>query len=169
MDKELEKAIKKYNKIYIIELFVIAVVVITLATLKLLNIIGSSSNFRRVFNIITLVAAIGLLADFVWLCCSKKRQKRNSWFDKISVIPVPIAMLIFDIICLINWEVETIEWSTLFISIIFYYIGGVYIAQGIYHIFKPSPAMINAAIEEYNEKKEKQELEKSKDSNNESK
>lgn len=159
MEKELEKAIKKFNKVYVIELFVIAGVIIVLATLKLLGIIGSSSNFRHIFNIITLVGSLYILSDFIWLCFSKKRQKRNSWFDKISLLPFAISMIVFDIICLIQWNEETISYFTLFVSVAFYYIAAVYIAQGIYHIYKPSPAIVQSAIEELNEEKAKLEKE----------
>ena len=73
MNEELQKTIKKYNKIYVIELFVVAAIVIVLATLKLVGIISSSQNFRHVFNIVTLVGATYIIADFIWLCFSKKR------------------------------------------------------------------------------------------------
>lgn len=156
MNEELQKAVKKYNKIYVIELFAIAAVIIVLATLKLVGIIGSSSTFRRIFNIITLVASTYLISDFIWLCCSKKRQKKNSWFDKISLLPFAIAMIVFDIICLINWGVEELEFFAPVVAGLFYYISVAYIAQGIYHIKKPSPAIVIAAIEEYNDKLEKE-------------
>lgn len=151
MDQELEKAVKKYNKIYVIELFVIAAILVVLATLKITGIIGTSANFRHVFNIITLVASLWIISDFVWLCFSKKRQRRNSWFDKISLLPFAVAMIVVDIICLIHWNDDITYYST-FISIAFYYIALIYVAQGIVHIYKPSPAIVSAAIEEYKEK-----------------
>ena len=159
MNEELEKAIKKYNRIYVIELFVIAAVVIVLATLKLLGIIGSSDTFRHIFNIITLVGSIWIVSDFIWLCLSKKRQQRNDWFDKASLLPFALALIVFDIYCLINWNNE-ISFFSMFVAIAFYYIAAVYIAQGFYHLKKPSPAMRQAAIEEYYEKQKRAELEK---------
>ena len=156
MNEELKKTIKKYNKIYVIELFVIAAIILVLATLKILHVIGNSQNFRRVFNIITLVGATYIITDFIWLCCSKKRQKRNSWFDKLSVLPVAIALIVVDIICLINWEAEEISFYSTYISIVFYYIALVYILQGIYHLKKPAPSIVYAAYEEYNENLKKQ-------------
>ena len=151
MNQEVEKVIKKFNRIYVIELFVIAAVVIVLATLKLVGVIGTSVNFRHAFNIITLVAAAIIIGDFIWLCSSKKRQKRNSWFDKISLLPFAITMIVVDIICLIHWNDEVVFYST-FIAIAFYYIAAIYIAQGVYHLIKPSPAIVQAAIEEYEAK-----------------
>ena len=151
MEKEQEKLIKKFNKIYVIELFVIAAIIIVLATLKITNVIGKGQNFRRIFNIITLVGCTYILFDFVWLCCSKKRQKRNSWFDKISLLPFAVAMFVFDIICLIQWDVAEISYFKLFVSIAFYYIAAIYIAQGIYHIKRPNPSIVEAAIQEYND------------------
>ena len=163
MNEELQKTIKKYNKIYVIELFVVAAIVIALATLKLVGVIGSSQNFRHVFNIITIIGATYIIADFVWLCCSKKRQKRNSWFDKISLLPFAIAMFVFDIICLVQWNVENIEYFTIFVVIAFYYIAVIYIVQGIYHIKKPSPTIVISAIEEYNAKLEQAKKEQEKE------
>ena len=149
MNQEQIKLIKKYNKIYVIELLVIAVVIIVLATLKLLGIIGSSQNFRHVFNIITIVGATLLIADFIWLCFSKRRQLRNSWLDKSLIIPVAIAMIVVDIICFINWDVEVIEWYSLFISCAFYYIALAYVIQALYHLKKPTPAIMLAAMDDY--------------------
>ena len=170
MNEELQKTIKKYNKIYVIELFVVAAIVIVLATLKLVGIIPSSQNFRHVFNIITLVGATYIIADFVWLCFSKKRQKRNSWFDKLSIIPFALAIFVFDIICLAQWNAENIEYFTIFVVIAFYYIAAIYIAQGLYHIKKPSPAIVISAMEEYNDKieneKKQKETSKSQEENN---
>lgn len=158
MNEEQIKLIKKYNKIYVIELLVIAVVIIVLATLKLLGIIGSSQNFRHVFNIITIVGATLLIGDFIWLCSSKKRQLRNSWLDKSLIIPVAIAMIVVDIICFINWDVEVIEWYSPFISIAFYYIALAYIIQALYHIKKPTPSIMIAALDDYKvQQKEKEE------------
>ena len=152
MNEELRKAVKKYNKIYVIELFVIAAVIIVLATLKLLGVIGSSQTFRRVFNIITTVGATYIITDFVWLCCSKKRQKRNSWFDKISLLPFAAALIVIDVIGFINWNAEEVPFFSTYVAIAFYYIAAIYIAQGIYHIYKPNPSIVLAAVQEYNEK-----------------
>lgn len=163
MNEELQKSIKKYNKIYVIELFVVAAIVIALATLKIVGVIGSSQTFRHVFNIITLVGATYIISDFIWLCCSKKRQKRNSWFDKITLLPFALAIFVFDIICLAQWNVEQIEYFTIFVVIAFYYIAAVYIAQGLYHIKKPSPAIVISAIEEYNAKLEQAKKEQEKE------
>lgn len=160
MNEEMTKAVKKYNKVYVIELFVIAAIIIVLATLKITGVIGSSDTFRHIFNIITLAGAIYILSDFVWLCFSQKRQKRNSWFDKISLLPFAISIMVFDIICLVNWaDVANISYFSIFVSIAFYYIALIYIAQGIYHIYKPSPAIVLAALEEYKEKLEQKKLE----------
>lgn len=152
MNPELEKAIKKYNKIYVIELFVISAVIITLATLKLVGVIGSTIRFRHIFNIVTTVGAAWIFTDFIWMLFSKKRQSKNSWFDKISLLPFAIAIVVIDVIGYVCWNAETISFFTLYISICFYYFALVYIAQGIYHIYKPSPAMTQAAIEEFNQK-----------------
>lgn len=157
MKEELAKAIKKYNKIYVIELFVIAAVVIVLATLKLLGVIGSSQTFRHVFNIITTVGATYIIADFIWLCCSKKRQQRNSWFDKISLLPFAASLIVIDVIGYINWNAEEIPFFSTYVAIAFYYIAAIYIAQGIYHIYKPNPSIVIAAIQEFEEKQKEPE------------
>ena len=160
---EAQRLIKKYNKIYVIELFVIAAIVLVLATLKITGIIGSNPDFRHVFNI-TLVVGTYFLVDFVWLCYSKKRQKRNSWFDKISIMPFAISMIVVDIICLIHWN-EMVEWYSLFIAIAFYYIAVIYIAQGLYHLKKPAPSIVFAAMADLNEKEAQKEAEQAKEEN----
>ena len=151
MNEQTKLLIKKYNKIYVIELFVIAAIVLVLATLKLVGVIGTNPTFRHVFNIITLVVGTYFIVDFIWLICSKKRQKRNSWFDKISVMPFAISMIVVDIICLVNWN-EDITWYSTFIAIAFYYIALIYIAQGLYHLKKPAPSIVFAAMAEVKEK-----------------
>ena len=167
---EQEKLIKKYNKIYVIELFVIAAVVLVLATLKITGVIGTNPDFRHVFNIITLVVGIYFVVDFIWLLSSKKRQQRNSWFDKISLIPFAISMIVVDIICISRWN-ETIEWYSLFISIAFYYIALIYIAQGLYHLKKPAPSIVYAARDEMRAKEEeaKKQAEQPQEENKENK
>lgn len=159
MEKQLEHQIKKYNRIYVVELFFIAAVIIVLATLKLLNILGNSQNFHHVFNVITTIASVYIIADFIWLCFSKKRQSRNSWFDKVTLLPFAISLLVFNIICFIKWN-EEITYYSLFVAIVFYYIAAVYIAQGVYHLcFKPSPAIVEAAKEEFYKQKAEQKVE----------
>lgn len=157
MNPQIEKSIKKFNKIYVIELFAIAAVIIALATLKLIGIIGKSQNFRHIFNIITLIAATWMIIDLVWLIKSKRRQRRNSWFDKITVIPFAIFLIVFDIICLIHWQDENLSYFSLTVAIAFYYVSAVYIAQGIYHIRHPHPSIVEAAMDEY---KEQQKIQK---------
>ena len=160
MNPEIEKTIKKYNKIYVIELFVISAIIIALATLKLTGVIGSSIRFRHIFNIVTTLGFIWIVGDFIWMVFSKKRQSKNSWFDKITLLPFAIALIVIDIIGFVCWNTETISFFALYVSICFYYFAAVYIAQGVYHIYRPSPAMVQAAIEEYKQR----ELEQNKDS-----
>ena len=153
MTQEQYNAVKKANKFYIIELLVIAVIIIVLATLKITGVIGQGQNFRHVFNIITLVGSLWIVSEFIWMLLSKKKRRRNSMFDKVSLLPFAIAMIVFDIICLINWTASQIEYFSVFVSIAFYYIAVVYIAQAIYHYKHPIPMIIQAALEELEEKK----------------
>ena len=151
MEQNLEKTIKKFNRIYYIELFVIAAIVIVLASLKLAGIIGTSQTSRRVFNIITLVGATYILSDFIWLCFSKKRQRRNCWFDKISLLPLSFYLYSIDIYALINWNAEVVEYWNILLACAFFYVAAAYIAQGLFHIKRPLPSIVEDATEEYNE------------------
>ena len=63
-------------------------------------------------------------------------------------------MITYDILGFINWNAETLEYSSIYIAIVFYYIGAAYIAQGVYHIYKPNPAIVAAAVDEYNQQLE---------------
>ena len=151
MNPEVEKSVKKFNRIYVIELFVIAAIALVIATLKITEVIKSSPTSRHVFNIITLIGGGFIIADFIWLCSSKKRQKRNCWFDKISVLPLAIAMITYDIICIINWNEPSLSYASIFVGSAFYYLAAVYIAQGIYHFNRPLPSVVQDAIKEYNQ------------------
>ena len=152
MNEEQKKLIKKYNRVYVIELFVIAAVVVVLGTLKITGVINTSQTSRRIFNIITIIGSTFIVLDFIWLCFSKAKQKRNCWLDKISVLPISIALITYDIICFINWDVETLSYSNLFVAIVLYYVAAVYTIQALYHLKKPHPSMVTAAMEEYRER-----------------
>ena len=159
MNEEFQKSLKKANKVYIIELLVIAVVIIVLATLKLTGVIGQSQNFRHAFSIITSIGFAWILTDFILMFVSKRHKKRNSMFDKVTILPFAFALITLDIICFINWNVETIEYFSLFVSIAFYYAAAVYIAQAIYHIKHPLPSIIAIANEDVKAKMAAQEEE----------
>lgn len=148
MNEEFQKSLKKANKVYIIELLVIAVVIIVLATLKLTGVIGQSQRFRHIFSIITTVGFVWIMTDFILMFMSKRHRKRNSMFDKVSLLPFAIALITLDIICFINWNVETIEFFSIYVSIAFYYAAAIYIVQAIYHIKHPLPSIIAIANED---------------------
>lgn len=160
MNEEFQKSLKKANKVYVIELLVIAAIIIVLATLKLVGILGKSQSFRHVFNIITTVGFVWITTDFVLMFTSKRHRKRNSMFDKVTLLPFAIALIVLDIICFINWDVETLEYFSLAVSIIFYYAAAVYIAQALFHIKHPLPSIIAIANEDAKAKTEPKEEKK---------
>lgn len=154
MNEEFQKSLKKANKVYIIELIVIAIIIIVLATLKLVGVLGKSQTFRHVFNIITTVGFVYITTDFILMFTSSRHKKRNSMFDKATFLPFGIALLVLDIFCFINWNVETIEYFSLAVAIIFYYAAAIYIVQALYHIKRPIPSIIAIANEDVKAKME---------------
>ena len=139
---------KKMIRIYTIELLVFSVIFITLGVLILVGILGKSTNFRQVFTYITLVGAAILVGDFIWAAVSEKRRKRVSLFDKIIVLPAPIAIVTLDIITLVNGVEAVSELHRYMVGAIFLYIALVYTIQAIYHYFKPLPDLLNEEEED---------------------
>ena len=95
----MKKKMSDFDKtklIYSGELLLFAVVFLVLGILILTHVIKLSKNYRYIFTFLTLAGSLFIISDFVWLLCSKKRQKKNSIVDKALVLPVGVALLIID-------------------------------------------------------------------------
>ncbi len=144
MAKENSSIEKKTKLIYTIELLVFAVLFMVIATLEVVGVIGKREIMLIIFNWVTIFGATWMIVDCIWVAFSKKRRKKNSLLDKILLIPFAIYIITFDIICFCGLDFVTMEFRRLMMGIGFYYLGAVYLFQGIYHYFRPVPAIVEA-------------------------
>ena len=148
MAKEKMPIEKKVKLIYSGELILFSIVFIVIATLELLGIIGKREIILIIFNWVTIFGGTWMIADFIWLLCSKKRQRKNSIIDKALLVPAGLYLITFDIICFTKASFVTMEFRRMMMAIVFYYLAAVYIFQGIYHWFHPIPGLMEDIKEE---------------------
>lgn len=161
MAKEKMSIEKKTKLIYSGELIFFAIIFFVIATLELLGVIGRREIMMIIFNWVTLCGGTWMIVDFLWVLLSKKRRKKNSLLDKALMIPLGIYFIVFDILCItqnIHLDEAGMQLRRLMMSIAFYYIGAIYLFQGIYHYFVPVPAIIQA-IEEANKAEDEKPIE----------
>lgn len=158
MAKEKMSIEKKTKLIYTVELLVFAVLFFVIATLEILGVIGKRDIMLIIFNWVTIFGGTWIIVDCLWVAFSKKRRKKNSLLDKILLVPFAIYIITFDIICFCGLDFVTPEFRRLMMAIGFYYIGAIYLFQGIYHYFYPVPAIIEA-IEQANAEEAQKEQE----------
>ena len=161
MAKEKMSLEKKVKLIYSGELIFFALVFFVIATLEILGIIGKREIILIIFNWVTIFGGSWMIADFIWLMCSPKRQKKNSKIDKALLVPAGLYLITFDIICFTNASFVTLEFRRLMMGIVFYYLGAVYIFQGIYHWFRPIPGLLED-IQKEQQKAEQEAIENAK-------
>ena len=142
MAKEKMSLEKKVKLIYSGELLFFSLLFFVIATLEILGIIGKREIILIIFNWVTIFGGSWMIADFIWLMCSPKRQKKNSKIDKALLVPAGLYLITFDIICFTNASFVTLEFRRLMMGIVFYYLGSVYVFQGVYHWFRPIPGLL---------------------------
>jgi hypothetical protein len=154
MEKEKKKMddLTKAKLVYCGELFLFAIVFIVLGILNILKVILIKDWKETVFNWLTLVGGFVTIGDFIWLCCSKKRQKKNSLIDKILPLPLSVTLIILDLFTLIQGG-RSQDYYQYTIGGAFCYLAAVYLFESIFHYFHSSPALLNA-LQEDNAKKE---------------
>jgi hypothetical protein len=140
-NKKKMDELTKMKLIYSGELLIFAIVFVVLGILILTKVIYLTERRQLIFTWITLCGSFILLGDFTWLCFSKKRQKKNSWIDKILVLPSAICLIVFDLIALISGA-KPYEYYMYLMGSVFCYISIIYTFEGIYHYFKPVPALL---------------------------
>ena len=137
----------KGKLMYSLELIIIAIIILVFGILKVLKIIPPSTNFHTIFNWLTLAGGCWVTIDFIWTVLSAKRKAKNCLLDKIITLPLGLYLICFDLFCLIN-KPENDDVYTYGICIVFFYIFIDYTFQGIYHWFKPHPAILEAVKED---------------------
>lgn len=140
----------KVKLIYCGELALIAIVVIVIGALKLAGIIATKPTRLLVYNIITTLGGVWIIADLIWSIASTKRRAKSCLMDKFMTLPAGLYLLVFDTICFIN-KAQGLETNDLLVKlsvgIVLLYVGVIYIFQAIFHYFHPVPQMLEA-IEE---------------------
>lgn len=147
--KQKMKATTKAKIIYSAELGVFAVVFLVIGLLEMLKVIHIREIVLTIFNWVTLFGGAWMIADFIWLMASKKRQKKASKLDKSLLLPLGIYLITFDLYCLIG-KVDKVEQYDIYrfcISGALLYIAVIYAFEAVYHWFHPVPGLIES-IEE---------------------
>lgn len=139
--KSRSKDVKKAIMIYTIELLVFAVVFLVLGILELLGIIGNNTGWRSVFTYVTMVGVALFIGMTIFSLSSPKRRAKMSLFDRVILMPAPIAILVLDIITLIKGVDATLELHRYLVGSVFCYFSFCYVVQAIYHYFFPIPMM----------------------------
>ena len=136
---------EKVKSIYSGELVIIAVVMIVFATLELTGVFNPIK--RRIFlHILTLTGSTIILGDIIWALVSKKRRAKVSLIDKITLIPMPIYVISFNVISFVTNPDG--RYYQVGLAILFLYLASVYLFQAIYHFKYPVPGLLDALKED---------------------
>ena len=152
----MKMSIEKKNKlIYSGELILFSVVFLVIGVLELVKVIPLSERFQLIYKILTLVGATWMVIDFIWSLLSKKHRKSSPLMDKIMMLPLAVYLYSFDIAGFVY--PRSYEYYQIGVPMAFFYIACAYLFQGVYHYYKPIPALIEAIEEEIKEKEAKEE------------
>lgn len=146
--KKLDKE-TKFKLVYSGELLFFAVLFLVFSILKFTKVMGYNPSRTLVFNWITIFGGAWGIADFIWAVCSKKRQQRISMIDKVTVLPLSLFIITYDLICFIA-KPENSNFYIYMIGGAFAYISVIYIFQAIYHFYHPIPGLLEDDEEEEN-------------------
>ena len=155
-----EKLVKKVKLVYSVELGIFSALFAVLGILILTEVISIADWKRIAFSYVTLVGGSWLIIDLIWMALSPKRRAKNSLFDKIVVAPAGLAALVFDIYVLSKGLVHIPDGTPtdpifhFFIGADLCYLSLVYLAQIIYHWYRPLPSLLQAADEALKEEEE---------------
>lgn len=148
MEKKKLDDLTKMKLIYSGELIVIAIVALIIGILQLCNVLEVKELFRNIFNWVTIFGSSLLIITSIYSLASKKRRKKVSLFDKITLFPLAIYILVIDIICFSNYGNLDQSFYQTYIPITLVLLSIVYIAQGIYHWFYPLKSLIDELEQE---------------------
>ena len=138
----------KIKLIYSGELIVIAIVALVISILQLTKVLMVKELFRNIFNWVTIFGAPLLIITSIISLVSPKRRKKTSIFDKVTLFPLAIYIIVIDIICFINYGTMEQSFYQTYIPIALLSIAIIYTAQGIYHWFYPLPSLLEELEQE---------------------
>ena len=156
--KKLDKE-TKFKLIYSGELALFAILFLVFAILKFTKVMGYNPNRTIVFNWITIFGGTWGIIDFVWAVCSKKRQQRVSMLDKVSLLPLSLFIITYDLICFIV-KPENPDFYIYMIGGAFAYVAVIYSFQAVYHFYHPIPGLLEYDEEEQTEENSQEKPEK---------
>ena len=170
----------KAKLVYSGELVVIAIVAIVIGILKITNVRPYSQTGRTIFNILTSGGAIFGVYNFISYFVSAKKREKTAFIDIITVLPITLFLIGFNIYCFINyWPLaeadvtdqmkQLYQWLT---GGFLLYAGATFMFQGIYHYYKPVPLLyriLEEAEQQAKEEEEKNNSEETVDNNDEPK
>ena len=166
----------KAKLVYSGELVVIALILLVLGILRLTGLRGYNHTMRLVFNIVTTFGAIYGIYNFVSYFVSPKKRAKTSLIDVITVLPITLFLIGFNIYCYINVihlaesavTPEIKEICKYCMGGLLVYAGITFMFQGIYHYFKPVPLLYKILEEAEQEEAKEEEEESNKDNGEES-
>ena len=147
----------KAKLIYTIELGLFAIAFLVVAILQFVRVINFGENHLRIINWVTIFGSSIGIADFIWYILSPIRKKKNSPLDKCALVPLMIYILVFDIICFVNYDNPQLELAQIMIPIALCYVTVIYSIEAVYHWFHPLPMLLDA-VEEDKKKENPQEV-----------
>lgn len=157
MEDKLEKEVKEPKKkmsaskkatiFYSVELLVISIIFLVVATLEITDVIHISVRQHVIFNIVTTLGGSWLIADFIWASFSSRRKARICYLDKILHLPLGLYLICFDTIMYVHWNSLAYEVYLYGMTGAFYYIAACYLFEAIYHYFKPIPGLVDVEEE----------------------
>lgn len=156
-----EQLLKKTKRIFLIEYIAIGVVAFTLGFLKMFEIIGNNPTRLLVYNIVTTVGAAYIFFDLARCIFIKAKREKTCFIDKILTLIVGLYLLVFDILCYINRDID-LTYVKYSISSVLLYAGAISLFMGIYHHFNPNAQLLEVVDEEYEELLEEEAKEKQK-------
>lgn len=143
MEKKKLDDLTKIKLFYSGELIVIAIVALVIGILQLTTVLEVKELFRNIFNWVTIFGSSLLIITSIYSLVSPKRRQKISIFDKITLFPLGIYILIIDIICFSNYGTLPQSFYQTYIPIALIILAVVYIAQGIYHWFYPLQSLLD--------------------------
>lgn len=139
----------KAKLLYSGELALFAILFLVLGILILLDILKVKDWKRYLFTWVTLFGSAWGIADFFWVLFSKKRRAKNSLLDKALLLPSATALIVLDLIALINGIPNMDEsYYRIVMGSVFLYITALYLFEAIWHWFYPVPGILEAVKEE---------------------
>lgn len=163
MEKKKLDDLTKVKLIYSGELIVVAIVALVIGILQLTQVLTVKELFRNIFNWVTIFGSPLLIITSIISIVSPKRRKKVSYFDKITLFPLAVYIIVIDIICFANYGTLEQSFYQTYIPIAILCLSVIYMAQGIYHWFRPLPSLLDELEQERIDKITYKVLEKNED------